>query len=97
VNELEEALMLTTEDNPYNPFTQYDEWLAFDRQQGYYTNEYLARVVSTINPIVAPVAAESYELSPEEEELVAMDAITQIVLINLTGNYKAVRQSDFTT
>ena len=38
-------IMLTTIDNPYNPFTQWDEWLKFDRDQGYYTNEYLASTV----------------------------------------------------
>lgn len=36
--------MLTTIDNPFNPFTQWDSWLRFDRDNGYYTNEYLARV-----------------------------------------------------
>jgi hypothetical protein len=36
--------MLTTIDNPFNPFTQFDEWNAFDTQQGYYTCAYLARI-----------------------------------------------------
>lgn len=39
--------MLTTIDNPYNPFTQYDEWLAYDEQAGYNTNAYLARIANT--------------------------------------------------
>lgn len=34
---------LTTLDNPYNPFTQEDEWLAFDLVHGYDTNGTLAR------------------------------------------------------
>ena len=38
---------LTTSDNPYNPLTDYDRWEAFDRQKGYGTNEYLARIVKT--------------------------------------------------
>ena len=29
--------MLTTSDNPYNPFTQFDEWQMFDSLQGYNT------------------------------------------------------------
>ena len=41
--------MLTTVDNPFDPFTQYDEWLSYDEQAGYYTNEYLARIANT-NP-----------------------------------------------
>ena len=40
-------IMLTTKDNPYDPFTQYDDWLSYDEQAGYYTNEYLARIANT--------------------------------------------------
>lgn len=35
--------MLTTPDNPYNPFTQETEWTAFDEQMGYYTCNLVAR------------------------------------------------------
>ena len=37
-------LMLSTSDNPYNPFTQFREWYAFDIANGYNTCSYLARV-----------------------------------------------------
>ena len=37
--------MLTTIDNPYDPFEQFTLWLMFDQEQGYYTCEYLGRVV----------------------------------------------------
>ena len=40
-----EKVMLTTVDNPFNPFTNFDEWFEFDRENGYGTCEYLARVV----------------------------------------------------
>lgn len=39
--------MLTTTDNPYNPFTQYDAWASYDEAVcGYYTSAYLGRLVS---------------------------------------------------
>lgn len=36
---------ITTFDNPFNPFTQFTEWLLFDKEKGYNTCEYLARIV----------------------------------------------------
>ncbi len=39
--------MLTTIDNPYNPFTQWDQWYNFDEQSGYFSCEYLDRVSDT--------------------------------------------------
>ena len=39
--------MLTTVDNPYNPFDDYNSWLAYDLQMKHNTNAYLARLVVT--------------------------------------------------
>jgi hypothetical protein len=39
-----QILMLTTTDNPFNPITDYELWESFDKDHGYYTQEYLARV-----------------------------------------------------
>lgn len=37
--------MLTTTDNPFDPVTQYEEWMFYDeRILGYCTNAYLGRV-----------------------------------------------------
>lgn len=41
--DISKEYMLSTLDNPYNPFTQYDEWYIFDCQKGYYSCSYLAR------------------------------------------------------
>ena len=43
------AQLLTTVDNPFDPFDQPDEWLSFDLVSGYRTNQLLARfaVLST--------------------------------------------------
>lgn len=81
-----EESMLTTADNPYNPFTQFDEWYAFDEEKGYHTCAYLARIVKT-----------SDELSEADQQLASEQAIAEIVQYNLLGNYKRVTKSNFNT
>lgn len=70
---------LTTTDNPYNPITQFDEWRAFDEQQGYYSCEYLARIAKT-----------SDDLSPLDQAIAVEEAIDEIVELNVLGIYKKV-------
>lgn len=79
-----EVYMLTTEDNPYNPFTQFTQWQAFDHLKGYYTNEYLARIADT-----------SPELSDDVNLGIINEAINEIVAYNILGIYKKVKASDF--
>lgn len=38
---------LTTFDNPYNPFTQFDKWFLYDVEKGYNTCGYLDRIAKT--------------------------------------------------
>jgi hypothetical protein len=66
--------MLSTEDNPYNPFTEFDQWRVWDEQAGYYSLGLLARVVRS-----------SPELPPEMEEQEIEDAINEIVIENVYG------------
>jgi hypothetical protein len=71
--------MLTTNDNPFDPFDDYDNWLAFDINNGYNTSAYLARITITSN-----------ELS-EQDQLIAIDnAIDEIISENVSGNYKKI-------
>lgn len=73
--------MLTTIDNPFNPFTNYDEWYAWDVEMGYYTSAYLARVAKT-----------SDELSDVDQDLAIEDAIDEIVKENVLGVYTKVSE-----
>jgi hypothetical protein len=74
--------MLTTTDNPYDPFDQYDEWYAMDQMMGYHSPSYLARIVITTEDL----GLEIYHRHIE-------DAIDEIVEENITGNYvKVVRE-----
>lgn len=73
------TIMLTTIDNPFNPFTQYDEWEAFDLGHGYCCNAYVARM-----------ASYSLDLTESEMEEAAQQAIMQIVYEDVTGLYEIV-------
>ncbi len=75
--------MLTTIDNPYDPFTQFDEWKAFDESKGYFTCEYLARIVKT-----------SDEMSEIDQEQAIDDAIDEIVSLNVLGLYRKVEKKE---
>ena len=72
---------LTTIDNPFNPFTDYDRWNAYDEAQGYFTSNFLARIVIT-----------SSDLSEADQDLAIENAIDEIVRENVLGIYRKVAQ-----
>lgn len=80
----DDDVMLTTTDNPYNPFTQFDEWRGFDEQNGYFTLSYLSRVAFTSN-----------ELSEADETRAILEAMDEIVKENITNSYIKVFKSSF--
>ena len=71
--------MLTTIDNPFDPFTQFDEWYAYDESKGYYSCAYLARITKS-----------SAELSQADDDLAIDTAINEIVELNILGIYRKV-------
>lgn len=73
--------MLTTVDNPYDPFTQFDEWYEYDNLKGYNTCGYLARVAQTSN-----------KLSDKLNSLAINDAIDEICKYNWLGIYRKVER-----
>lgn len=74
-----EDIMLSTIDNPWNPFTHWDEWYAFDEAAGYHSTALLARV-----------AVSSPELSEYDQELEITNAINEIVRENVSGMHRKV-------
>lgn len=62
---------LTTVDNPWNPFTQWDEWYAYDSSMGYRTPERLARMMRTL-AIEARVDDESTMADEAMDELIRL-------------------------
>jgi hypothetical protein len=76
-------IALTTVDNPFDVFTQFDEWDAWDREHGYHTCAFLARVVRT-----------SDELSITDQDLALEYGIDDIIKEDVLGLYKKVALDD---
>ena len=71
--------MLTTIDNPYNPFTQFSKWFMFDTEKGYNSCGYLDRI-----------ARLSDELSEEENAAEIERAIDEILKYDFTNMRKKI-------
>ena len=71
--------MLSTTDNPFNPWTHYDQWFDWDTSRGYNTASYLATVVQLINA--------NGRVSDDDALALAIDDILEF---NITGNYVLV-------
>lgn len=76
--------MLTTFDNPYNPFTNFNEWFMFDVEKGYYTCSYLARIVNLTD-----------DMTQKEEDAEIERAIDEIILYNPFNIYKKVSKNSY--
>lgn len=75
----EALVMITTFDNPFNPFTNFDEWNLFDVEKGYYTCNYLARIVNL-----------SEDMTEKEENAEIERAIDEIIEYNPIPIYKKI-------
>ena len=82
MNEKQES-WLTTLDNPYDPFTQFDEWYQYDTTNGYNTCAYLARIAKTSN-----------ELSDADYNLEVDRAIEEILKFNPLNIYVKVKPKE---
>lgn len=70
---------VTTTDNPFDPFDQFEDWYIFDHQKGYNSLEAVARL---------DVSSNDW---PDEDQVIAYeDAVDKWVELNLTGNLKKV-------
>ena len=76
-----ETCMLTTTDNPYDPFTQYEAWYRFDEDNGYHSCAFLARIART-----------SDQLSEQENMEEIERAIDDIIKYDHLGIYKKVKR-----
>ena len=83
---MQSRCMLTTFDNPYDPFEQFTSWFLFDVEKGYDSCAYLGRIART-----------SDQLSEEENDLEVERAIDEIIKYDFRNIYKKVTRQDTNT
>ena len=76
--------MLTTVDNPFDPFEQFTSWWLFDIEKGYNSCSRLMRIANL-----------SDDLSSKEEEIEIERAIDEIIKYDFLDVYKKVKKEDF--
>lgn len=69
------ASMITTSDNPFNPFTDFDKWFDWDSFHGHNTSGLLDRVLVTSN-----------QLSDADQDADREEAIDRLIELNPNGN-----------
>ena len=75
----EQNCMLTTIDNPFNPFEQFTSWFLFDVEKGYNSCSRVARI-----------AKLSDDLTEKEEDIEIERAIDEIIKYDPLDVYKKV-------
>ena len=79
---MDTEVMLTTFDNPYDPFDEFVSWFLFDIEQGYYTCSLLARIARY---------SEDFSIAEEKEDMER--AIDQIIEQDFLNIYKKVTRN----
>lgn len=75
--------MLTTIDNPFNPYENFDSWFMYDSDHGYNTCSYLSRIAYT-----------SDQLSEAENDAEIERAIDEIIKFDPFNRYKKIKVGD---
>lgn len=76
-----EECMLTTFDNPFDPFEDFSNWFLFDIEKGYNSCGYLARIAKTSN-----------QLTDGENAAEIERAIDEIIKYDFMNIYKKVKR-----
>lgn len=82
---MKKSCMLTTFDNPFDPFEQFTSWFLFDTEKGYNSCSYLARISRT-----------SDQFTEEENDKEVERAIDEIIKYDFRNIYKKVTKKEKT-
>lgn len=80
------ATFVTTLDNPYDYFTEFDEWYAYDTSHGY---DVIGQPYNTLS-YIARIANVNSNMTDLEYNAAINDAVDEICRLNITGNYRKI-------
>lgn len=81
---MENEVMLTTIDNPFNPFDDFTSWFMFDVAKGYNSCSYLGRIAKLTD-----------DMTEQEANAEVERAIDDIIKYDFMGIYKKVRKNTY--
>ncbi len=76
------VIMMTTFDNPFDPFEDFTSWFMFDIEKGYYTCNLLGRIVNF-----------SDDMTEKEKDEAIERAIDDHILYDPLNLYKKVKRN----
>lgn len=71
---MENEVMLSTFDNPFNPFHNFDSWLLYDKEKGYDSCERLASLLH--------ITEDMSSVEQEQERIRAIDRLIELDFTN---------------
>ena len=76
--------MLSTIDNPFNPFEDYSSWLMFDKEKGYDSAERLRRIAKITDDMTQK--EENEEIERAIDEIIKYDFLNVYTKVSKTLN-----------
>lgn len=73
------AKMLTTVDNPYDPFEKFDDWYRYDIENGYNTCGLIARLLPNSRDF--NVLESNEEINSVIDRIIQLDPLNQYVIV----------------
>ena len=72
--------MLSTIDNPFNPFEDYSSWLMFDKEKGYDSAERLMRIAKLTDDMTQK--EENEEIERAIDEIIKYDILNVYIKVS---------------
>ena len=86
--------MLTTIDNPYNPFEEFTSWLLFDKEKGYYSCERLMRLADKYIFDGMSQAELDEAVDKAMDELIELDILNLFVKVTKESVLDIIKQQN---